>query len=83
MTTQVQRVEAAGWVQRHSDPGDARVALIDVTPAGKTVLNEVRAARRATLAPVIDTLSDADRESLERATALIGRIMAASEEQTG
>ncbi|MBO1765527.1 MarR family transcriptional regulator [Allobranchiibius sp. GilTou38] len=81
MTTQVQRVEAAGWVRRRSDPGDARVALIDVTPAGRAVLNKVRTARRATLAPVFDTLSDSERESVARATALIERIIARSEEK--
>lgn len=81
MTTQVQRVEAAGWVRRRSDPNDARVALIDVTPAGRTVLNKVRAARRATLAPVFETLTDAERKSVAQATALIERIIARSEEE--
>lgn len=80
MTTQVQRVEAAGWVRRMSDPEDARVALIDITPAGRAALEEVRAARRATLAPVIDTMTKAERSSLESVTVLLERIMIDSEE---
>lgn len=83
MTTQVQRIEAAGWALRTSDPDDARVALIDITPAGKVALEKVRVARRATLAPVIDSLTASERLSLEGATALLERIVADSEESAG
>ena len=34
MTTQVQRLEAGGWVERRGDPSDARAVLVSVTPAG-------------------------------------------------
>lgn len=81
MTTQVQRIEAAGWVWRTSDPHDARVALIDLTPEGTLVLGKVRAARRQTLAPVMDTLTDSERASVEEATNIIERILARSEEK--
>ncbi len=83
MTTQVQRVEAAGWVRRTSDPSDARVALIHITPAGKVVLEKVRVARRATLAPVIDALTDDERASLIDATKLLQRIVADTENVEG
>ncbi len=80
MTTQVQRVEAAGWVERTADPGDARVALIDITQSGKVVLEQVRVARRAALAPVINSLTESEKASLESATELLERIVADTED---
>lgn len=81
MTTQVQRIEAAGWVSRTSDPNDARVALIDVTDAGRAVIDEVRLARRQVLAPIVDALTESELASVREATLVIERIIARSEEE--
>ncbi len=83
MTTQVQRIESQGWARRGSDPSDARVALIELTPAGRTTLLRVRNSRSAALAPVIDSLSSTETEAVRRATQVIERILARSEDIEG
>ncbi len=57
MTTQVQRLEAAGYVERRSDPTDARAVLVSVTPAGAAVLTRTRAARAAVVVPHLERLT--------------------------
>ncbi|TWE10448.1 MarR family winged helix-turn-helix transcriptional regulator [Rudaeicoccus suwonensis] len=82
MTTQVQRIEAAGWAFRTSDSKDARVAMIDLTPAGRAELQELRIARARTLAPQLDKLTDDERHALESATEIILRLVSDSYEPT-
>lgn len=53
VTTQLQRMEAAGWVRRSADPADARASLISLTPQGSAALTRVRAARAAVLDPLL------------------------------
>lgn len=75
MTTQVQRLEAAGWATRSADSHDARVALIALTNEGRARLEQLRAARAAALAPEVARLGDAEREALRSATEIILRIV--------
>jgi DNA-binding MarR family transcriptional regulator len=56
ITTQLHRLEAAGWVDRAVDPDDARASLVSLSPAGKDALEHVRRARVAVLAPALDGL---------------------------
>lgn len=67
MTAQVHRLEKAGLLTRAPDPEDARAALISLTDAGRVVLNEVRAARAAAVAPLVGALSDDERRRLRGA----------------
>jgi DNA-binding MarR family transcriptional regulator len=39
-----------GWVSKEPDPGDARSTLVSLTPSGRTVLDEARAANGAVIA---------------------------------
>ncbi|GGB31986.1 MarR family transcriptional regulator [Flexivirga endophytica] len=71
MTTQVQRLEAAGWATRSADSNDARVALIELTGQGRAQLERLRAARAAALAPELARLSEQERQSLRSATEII------------
>lgn len=80
MTTQVQRIEAAGWAIRSSDSKDARVAMIDLTAAGRAELRDLRAARARTLAPQLDKLTDDEIQALESATEIILRLVSDSYE---
>lgn len=64
MTTQVRRLEDAGLVSRTEDAADARVVLIEITDAGRTMLNRVRADRSAAINPYLDHLDDAQRRAL-------------------
>jgi len=77
MTAQVQRAETDGWVQRVADPQDGRASLIDLTAAGRRVLEGARRARGAVLAPHLGRLDRSERETLRRAIDLIERIIPA------
>lgn len=75
MTTQVQRLEAAGWASRSTDSHDARVALIALTDEGRAQLEKLRASRAAAIAPEVARLSEQEREALRSATEIILRIV--------
>jgi len=78
LTVCVQRLEAAGWVQREGDPRDARASLVSLTRAGREALTEVRQARAAVLQPVLDELERRDpaaRERVEAAVAVIADLL--------
>jgi DNA-binding MarR family transcriptional regulator len=57
MTTQVQRLEAGGYVERRSDPSDARAVLVSVTPGGSATLQQTRAVRAAVVVPHLERLA--------------------------
>ena len=56
ITTQLQRLEVAGWVHRASDPDDARATVISLSDEGHAALETVRRARLAVLSPALDQL---------------------------
>ncbi|WP_231748623.1 MarR family transcriptional regulator [Mycobacterium sp. M26] len=64
MTQLVQRLERAGLVTRLPDPDDGRAALIDITDAGTTLLDERRRQRRERLAPLLASLSPEEQCAL-------------------
>lgn len=78
LTTQVQRLEAAGWARREADPGDARATLISLTDEGRSALEAVRRARFEVLAPVLERLEPVDQEHLRDAVGLLQRVVAAT-----
>lgn len=47
LTRLVDRLEARGLVRRAPDPGDRRVTLVQLTPAGKALIDELRPRHRA------------------------------------
>ncbi|NNG38312.1 MarR family transcriptional regulator [Flexivirga sp. ID2601S] len=79
MTTQVQRVESAGWARRSTDSKDARVALIELTDEGRQMLASLRASRARALAPELERLSPEERAALRSATEIILRVVDTSE----
>jgi DNA-binding MarR family transcriptional regulator len=83
MSAQVGRLEQAGWVLRSADPADARASLITLSPAGAGALAEVRRARSAVVAPVIDRLPAADRERLADAVVVLREVLAAAASEEG
>lgn len=76
MTTQVQRLEAEGWVRREPDPADARAVLVTITPAGADALRHARRRRADVVAPHVAALDAADRDVLVDATAILRRLLA-------
>lgn len=47
LTRLVDRLEARGLVRRAADPRDRRVTLVQLTPAGKALIDELRPRHRA------------------------------------
>ena len=60
----VDRMEDRGLVERLRDPGDRRVVLVHPTEAGNAVFGEMAAARRQTLEPLLDRMTDDELQSL-------------------
>jgi DNA-binding MarR family transcriptional regulator len=76
MTTQVQRLEAEGWVTREADPADARAVLVTITAAGADALRQARARRADVVAPHVAALSGAERGTLADAVEILRRLLA-------
>jgi DNA-binding MarR family transcriptional regulator len=69
----VERLAGAGWVER-SGPGGRRGLELRLTPEGQAVLDELLAARRAALVPLLDPLSERERKQL---THLLEKLLGA------
>ena len=78
MTTQVQRLEAEGWVTREPDPADARAVLVTITPRGALALEQARARRADVVAPHVAVLTADQRETLAEAVAILQSLVAAA-----
>jgi DNA-binding MarR family transcriptional regulator len=75
MSQTVAELETQGLVARRPDPADGRSTLIELTDAGRTELREDRGRREGWLAEAIEeNLSDAERETLDEAVRLLGRL---------
>jgi DNA-binding MarR family transcriptional regulator len=71
MTRIVNALADQGFVTRTTHPDDGRQIRVDITSAGKTVLEEARNQRTAWLAQRVAGLNDADRLILSRAAQLM------------
>ncbi len=70
----VERLVAAGWVQRKQGD-DRRVVRLELTDAGIRKLTQLRKARRRRLSELTSCLSSSDEKALRRIlTTLIGRL---------
>ena len=69
------RLEAPGLVERTADPGDRRSSLVAVTPAGETLLAQVRTRKDAYLARRLRSLSPEERATLRRASEILERML--------
>jgi DNA-binding MarR family transcriptional regulator len=67
MSVQVQHLEADGWVERVSDPKDARASLVSISAAGRRTLDDVRRARVDVVAPFLVDLPEHTLRRLEDA----------------
>jgi len=75
MTRVVAALEADGLVTREADREDRRVVRVRATARGARVLEEGRLRRVEALARELAALDGADRDTLERATGLLERIV--------
>jgi DNA-binding MarR family transcriptional regulator len=78
MTAQVQRLETGGWARRRPDPSDARAVLVDITPAGRAVLDDIRRRRARVVAPELDGLTAEERATLADGVKILQRVVSAA-----
>ncbi len=77
VTRQLASLEAEGWTQRTRHPADGRQALIEITEAGRAIIERDMKRRDEWLARAIGTTLDTDeRELLAAAARLIERLAA-------
>ena len=74
-TRVVARLEEDGLVERASDPSDGRASLVSATEAGTALLREMRGRKNAYLAQRLEALPDDDVAALERAAAILERVL--------
>lgn len=75
ITMLVNRLEKRGWMQRESDPGDARAVLVRLTPDGRHVFETLRAEYRALLHEEMATLPDSDVAAMARAVEILDALI--------
>lgn len=75
ITAAVGRLEEQGLVDRRRDPEDRRVARVQVTAAGRKLLKETRSRTSAYLERRVAELPARDRATLERAAAVLERLL--------
>jgi DNA-binding MarR family transcriptional regulator len=64
LTGIIDRMESRGLVERRREPDDRRVVVVHPTDAGNAVFGEMAAARRQTLEPVLERMTDDELGSL-------------------
>jgi DNA-binding MarR family transcriptional regulator len=75
ITSAVGRLEEQGLVRRHTDLRDRRVARVEITPPGRRLLAQSRSRKTAYLERQLDTLTANERDTLERAAAILERVL--------
>ncbi len=75
ITAAVGRLEERGLVQRRPDTSDRRVARVEITARGRRLLEQTRSRKTAYLERRLAALSTDERDTLERATAILESIV--------
>jgi DNA-binding MarR family transcriptional regulator len=74
-TRVIARLEETGLVHRARDPQDGRSSLVALSPAGREVLDRVRKRKTAYLARRLRELDADERATLDRAAAILERVL--------
>jgi DNA-binding MarR family transcriptional regulator len=75
VTRLLARLAESGLVERTSDPADRRSSLVTITPLGSALLAAARIRKDEFLSVRLDALGADDRATLERAAALLERML--------
>lgn len=81
VSTLVGQLTEARMLNRRVDPGDRRIARLELTPAMQRKVGAFRDRRLATLGTAITRLSPADQRRLTDALATLGRLADCLQEQ--
>ena len=79
MTRIVGHLESAGLVVRRPAPGDRRSAQVELSPAGRELLDRSRTRKDAYLAERLATLTPAEVAVLRQAAAALERLLEADD----
>lgn len=74
ITQLVTRLERDGLVERRPDPTDGRAVLVHITEAGSHIVRSRHADRIRRLQPLVDQLTEQDREALAAALPALTRL---------
>jgi DNA-binding MarR family transcriptional regulator len=74
-TRVLRRLEDDGLIERAADPSDGRSTLVAVTKDGAALLKKLRSRKNAYLARRLRELPDEDVETLDRAAAVLERLL--------
>lgn len=72
----ITRLTADGLVVREAHPADRRSHRVTVSPAGRALVAEARVRKTAYLARALEHLSAEDQATLDRAAAILERVLA-------
>jgi DNA-binding MarR family transcriptional regulator len=75
MTRIVACLEESGLVERHARPGDRRVAQVELSAAGRRLLDRGHIRKDAFLAKRLARLDRDEVEALDRAVAVLERLL--------
>ena len=75
ITLLVNRLAERGWLRRTRDPLDGRAVLVELTPAGGALLDQVRAEFRALVSEDMAALDDDDLSALARAVEILDEMI--------
>ena len=81
MTQLIQRLERQGLATRINDPEDGRVALVNITNAGRALMDDRRRDRRDRLAELLKAVSPEDEATLTLAANVALPIIRATRPQ--
>ena len=68
LTRMLDTLEAEGLVVRRADPNDRRTKLIELTPAGKSALDEILAVAHSFRRTVLKDLNDSELDAVNKVT---------------
>lgn len=72
MTAAIDRLDRLGLVTRQGSDCDRRVRLVDLTPAGRTLITQLYEQHAKELETIMADLPEADRQQLRRGLRTIG-----------
>ena len=82
ITLLVNRLAERGWLKRAPDPLDGRAVLVELTPAGSALLDQVRAEFRALVREEMAALDDDDIGALSRAVEILDGMIERLEDRS-
>ncbi len=75
MTNRLHRLERSGLIKRVPDPGDGRGLLVQLTPKGRELVDQIAPLHMESERRLLESLTDDEREALEMILRrLLGRL---------